>query len=68
MTVRGIRKESMKHDSSENGNFVERVAAFEKQLIDHALEEAQGIQTRAAKLLGITERHLRYKLKKYGLK
>ncbi len=32
-----------------------------------ALAEAGGIQTRAAELLGISERVLRYKLKKYGL-
>ncbi|NOZ56079.1 MAG: hypothetical protein GXO73_04710, partial [Calditrichaeota bacterium] len=33
-----------------------------------ALKEAGGVQTRAAELLGMTERNLRYKLKKYGIK
>ncbi|HPL46943.1 MAG TPA: helix-turn-helix domain-containing protein, partial [Smithella sp.] len=31
-------------------------------------EKTQNNQTRAADLLGISERMLRYKLKKYGLK
>jgi two-component system NtrC family response regulator len=35
-------------------------------MIKEALTRAGGIQTRAADLLGITERALRYKLKKYG--
>jgi two-component system NtrC family response regulator len=47
--------------------FVERVAEFERALIVEALERAQGVQTRAARELGMTERHLRYKLRKYGL-
>jgi two-component system NtrC family response regulator len=37
-------------------------------MIQDALARAGGIQTRAAELLGITERALRYKLKKYGLR
>jgi DNA-binding NtrC family response regulator len=49
------------------GTFVERVAAFEQQLILDALQRSDGVQTRAARLLGISERHLRYKLHKYGL-
>jgi len=46
--------------------FAERVRAFEKALIFEALEKAGGVQTRAAAALGMSERHLRYKLKKYG--
>jgi DNA-binding NtrC family response regulator len=68
MTVRGMRSESKKADPFGERTFIERVEAFEKELIDQALEQAQGIQTRAAKILGITERHLRYKLNKYGMK
>jgi two-component system NtrC family response regulator len=48
-------------------SFVERVTEFERALIVEALERAAGVQTRAADLLGMSERHLRYKLKKYGL-
>jgi DNA-binding NtrC family response regulator len=45
--------------------FKERVEAFEKALILEALDRSGGVQTRAAASLGMTERHLRYKLKKY---
>jgi DNA-binding NtrC family response regulator len=48
-------------------SFVERVAEFERALIVDALARAGGVQTRAAALLGMSERHLRYKLKKYGI-
>ncbi len=48
------------------GGFAERVMAFEKTLIDEALEKAGGVQTRAASALGMSERHLRYRLKTYA--
>ena len=48
-------------------SFVERVSEFERALIVDALERASGVQTRAAERLGMSERHLRYKLKKYGI-
>lgn len=50
------------------GTFIEKVEAFEKSLILAALKEAGNVQTRASERLGIGERHLRYKLKKYGMK
>ncbi len=50
----------------ETATFSERVEAFEKALILEALDRSGGVQTRAAASLGMTERHLRYKLKKYG--
>ncbi|HXG52234.1 MAG TPA: sigma-54 dependent transcriptional regulator [candidate division Zixibacteria bacterium] len=43
------------------------VEGLERRMIKEALARAGGVQTRAADLLGITERALRYKLKKYGL-
>jgi transcriptional regulator with PAS, ATPase and Fis domain len=46
----------------------ESVEGLERKLMQEALEEAANHQTKAAKLLGISERMLRYKLKKYGLK
>jgi DNA-binding NtrC family response regulator len=51
-----------------DGTFTEKVEAFEKSLILSALQSAGNVQTRASERLGIGERHLRYKLKKYGLK
>jgi DNA-binding NtrC family response regulator len=47
--------------------FVERVEAFERALILEALRKADGVQTHAARDLGMSERHLRYKLNKYKL-
>jgi DNA-binding NtrC family response regulator len=43
------------------------VEALERRMIRDALGRASGVQTRAAELLGISERVLRYKLRKYGL-
>lgn len=50
------------------GNLEERVAAYEQKLIREALNKAGGVQTKAAALLGLSERNLRYKLKKHGMK
>jgi DNA-binding NtrC family response regulator len=57
-------------ESEENGdkeNLTAAVEGLERRMIKEALTQAGGVQTRAADLLGITERALRYKLKKYGL-
>ena len=43
------------------------VEALERRMIAAALAAAGGVQTRAAKALGIGERVLRYKLQKYGM-
>ncbi len=45
----------------------EAVAELEKNLILKALRKANFVQTRAAKLLGIDEKSLRYKRKKYNI-
>jgi DNA-binding NtrC family response regulator len=45
----------------------DQLDALEKTLIQQALLAAEGVQTRAAEKLGISERVLRYKLKKYNL-
>jgi DNA-binding NtrC family response regulator len=44
------------------------IEELERKLIVEAMEKAGDHQTRAAEFLGISERMLRYKLKKYGLK
>jgi DNA-binding NtrC family response regulator len=54
-------------EGSELTTFVERVAEFERALIVEALDRADGVQTRAARALGMSERHLRYKLRKYQM-
>ena len=43
------------------------VEGLERRMMREALVRSVGVQTRAAELLGISERVLRYKLKKYGL-
>jgi two-component system NtrC family response regulator len=52
---------------ADQGSLVDRLASIERGLLTQALEEAGGVQTRAARALGISERHLRYRLRKYGL-
>jgi len=51
-----------------SGPLRESVEELEKQLIVDSMEKTQDNQTKAAEILGISERMLRYKLKKYGLK
>jgi two-component system NtrC family response regulator len=46
----------------------ESIEVLEKRMITAALEETSGHQTKAAELLGISERMMRYKMKKYDLK
>ena len=45
----------------------ERVGELEKELITGALEETAWVQTKAAKLLGISRRIIRYKMEKYRI-
>jgi two-component system NtrC family response regulator len=51
-----------------SGALRDSVDDLEKKLIIEAMEKTQDNQTKAAEILGISERMLRYKLKKYGLK
>ena len=44
-----------------------RVQEMEREAILRALEECSWIMARAAKKLGITERMIGYKVKKYGI-
>jgi DNA-binding NtrC family response regulator len=46
----------------------ESLEELEKHLISEAMDKAADNQTRAAEILGMSERMLRYKLKKYDLK
>jgi len=45
----------------------EALEYLERRRIEEALEQADAVQTRAAELLGINERNLRYKMEKYGI-
>jgi two-component system NtrC family response regulator len=53
--------------SVDEAGLIAAVEGLERRMIREALAKADGTQTRAAELLGISERVLRYKLKKYGL-
>ena len=59
---------SMEAHKKENGMLRGSIEELEQKLILEAMEKAGDHQTKAAELLGISERMLRYKLKKYGLK
>ena len=65
-------RESMEETAAgrkaEEGLLRGSIEELERNLIVEAMEKAGDHQSRAADLLGISERMLRYKLKKYGLK
>ncbi len=56
------------HQITTTGTLEERLKAVEKEMILNALEKNGWIQTRAANDLGISERVLRYKMDKHGIK
>jgi DNA-binding NtrC family response regulator len=67
LPIRLARPPRSTGEATAGESFVERVSEFERALIVEALERADGVQTRAARTLGMSERHLRYKLRKYRL-
>ena len=67
MNIKGFKEEKTL-GSLDEGTLTDQVEALEKQLIFDALQQSDGNQTKAGKLLGLTERNLRYKLKKYNIK
>ncbi len=58
----------IREKSSNNGRLTERLARVEKDMVLTALQENNWVQTKAAETLGISERVLRYKMKKAGIK
>jgi DNA-binding NtrC family response regulator len=55
-------------DKNTSGTLRDVLESLEKQLIGEAMVKASDNQTKAAEILGMSERMLRYKLKKYSLK
>jgi len=55
-------------DIKSSGSLRDSLEELEKRLIGEAMAKATDNQTKAADLLGMSERMLRYKLKKYDLK
>ena len=45
-----------------------KLREIEKDEIIHALKECNCVRAKAARMLGITERMIGYKIKKYGLR
>jgi len=51
-----------------DGSLTDTLETLERGIIMEAMKAVGGVQTRAAEKLGISERVLRYKLKKYKIK
>jgi Nif-specific regulatory protein len=62
-----LRAAGTEATSDDRPTLSEAVERLERRMIDDALEESRGNLARAARMLGTTERILRYKAQKYGL-
>jgi two-component system NtrC family response regulator len=62
-----VRPGERSTDQPESQRLPDILGHIERQTIREALERYGGVQTQAAVALGISERVLRYKMKKYGL-
>jgi two-component system response regulator AtoC len=58
----------IRESKATGGLLSDRLAAVEKEMLVMALEENHWVQTKAAESLGISERVLRYKMNKTGIK
>ncbi len=56
------------YQGGSDGSLAERLETVEREMLLEALEKHDWVQTRAARSLGISERVLRYKMKKHALK
>ncbi|MCA0447464.1 MAG: sigma-54 dependent transcriptional regulator [Bacteroidetes bacterium] len=62
-------KEKTENDPEDlSAGYEEKLAKFETTMIQEALRQTTGNQSAAARLLGISERHLRSRLERLGLK
>jgi two-component system NtrC family response regulator len=66
--LRSVESEEKICVAKRDGSLTETLDTLERGIIMDALRSAGGVQTRAAEKLGISERVLRYKLKKYKIK
>ncbi len=60
-----LPEEIRRHEATTSGTLIERLNALEREMVLSALEKKNWVQTQAAELLGISERVLRYKMKKH---
>ncbi len=63
-----LPEEIRHHQAATLGSLPDNLEAMEKEMLLDALEKNHWVQTRAAAFLGISERVLRYKMKKHDLK
>ena len=63
-----ITVQEMEAVDDEESNLTVAVERLERRMIRDALARFEGVQTRAAEMLGMSERALRYKLIKYGFR
>jgi len=66
--LREEKSETLWQSSEKQKSLPESLEEIERDSILKALHHHQGVQTKAAENLGISERVLRYKIKKYGIK
>ena len=66
--VRSLNTESSIRETQSALSFTDQVEKLEKELIFDALRTSGGNQSKAAKNLGLSERNLRYRLQKWGVK
>ena len=65
---RDLPAEIRYHQATEQGGLEERLETVEREMLFSALEKSGWVQTKAAESLGISERVLRYKMKKYDIR
>ncbi|MBW1741401.1 MAG: sigma-54-dependent Fis family transcriptional regulator [Deltaproteobacteria bacterium] len=65
--LRGLPEEIIFEFPKESASLDDAVSAFEKELILKALYKTKGVQSQAAQLLGITERSMWHRIKKYAI-
>jgi DNA-binding NtrC family response regulator len=68
IALQDLPEEIRHHQATTQGTLAENLETMEKEMLLDALEKNSWVQTRAAAFLGISERVLRYKMKKYDLK
>ncbi len=67
LTLRESKLEALLAEARGRTTLPDTLEEIERELITKALENSSGVQTKAADELGISERVLRYKIKKYGI-
>lgn len=63
-----LSMQGLEGEESKQASLPAVVEGVERRMIREALVRSGGVQTRAAEMLGISERALRYKLNKYGFR